>query len=235
MTFIGENSKAAPRLKDVVFGSRIDEFYKQTAELLRSLYQQCKLVHADFSEYNLLFFNDKIYVIDVSQAVEHDHPQALYFLRRDCANTNDFFRKNGANCLTIQGLFNYITDLTSQTPQEMWEKAEKTEEISDEVFKEIYIPRTLQEIQERGQNDKIFTGLTGVAEKNDEEGSEDSEESAENEDGEPKEKQKKGDVMYLGLSKQERKSKVKEDKREKRKTKIPKHVKKHKIKKHKQQ
>lgn len=28
------------------------------------------------------------YIIDVSQSVEHDHPQALEFLRKDCTNVN---------------------------------------------------------------------------------------------------------------------------------------------------
>lgn len=29
-----------------------------------------------------------MYIIDVSQAVEHDHPHALEFLRKDCTNVN---------------------------------------------------------------------------------------------------------------------------------------------------
>lgn len=29
-----------------------------------------------------------VYIIDVSQSVEHDHPHALEFLRKDCANVN---------------------------------------------------------------------------------------------------------------------------------------------------
>ena len=29
-----------------------------------------------------------LYVIDVSQSVEHDHPHALEFLRKDCTNVN---------------------------------------------------------------------------------------------------------------------------------------------------
>lgn len=28
------------------------------------------------------------YIIDVSQSVEHDHPHALEFLRKDCSNVN---------------------------------------------------------------------------------------------------------------------------------------------------
>jgi RIO kinase 1 len=30
---------------------------------------------------NLLYFRKRIYFIDVSQSVEHDHPRALDFLR----------------------------------------------------------------------------------------------------------------------------------------------------------
>lgn len=44
---------------------------------MRTLYQECKLIHADLSEYNLLYYEDKVYMIDVSQSVEHDHPKAL--------------------------------------------------------------------------------------------------------------------------------------------------------------
>lgn len=36
---------------------------------MRILFQDCKLVHADLSEYNMLYFDDKVYIIDVSQAV----------------------------------------------------------------------------------------------------------------------------------------------------------------------
>ena len=34
-----------------------------------------------------------LYVIDVSQSVEHDHPHATAFLRKDCTNVTDFFRR----------------------------------------------------------------------------------------------------------------------------------------------
>lgn len=234
MTFIGENSKAASRLKDTMFDNRADEFYRETVDLMRNMYQKCKLVHADFSEYNLLYFNDKVYVIDVSQSVENDHPQALHFLRRDCSNINDFFKRNGAQVVTVQGLFNYITDINEITEEARWETAKGTEEISDEVFRELYIPRTLQEIEESGQNDGLFKNLTGVKQESDSEEEEEGEKDSENEENssEPaaKEKNVHGDVLYQGLSKQERKNKVKSDKKEKRKSKIPKHIKKKKIK-----
>lgn len=53
---------------------------------MKKLYLRCDLVHADLSEYNLLYHNNKIWVIDVSQSLLKDHPQALRFLLRDCYN-----------------------------------------------------------------------------------------------------------------------------------------------------
>ena len=49
--------------------------------------------------------------------------------------------------------------------EERWNKASVVEEISDEVFKEIYIPRTLQEVEEVRNSDEIFKNLTGVSRK----------------------------------------------------------------------
>ena len=34
-------------------------------------------MHGDLSEYNVLYLRGALQVIDVSQSVEHDHPQAL--------------------------------------------------------------------------------------------------------------------------------------------------------------
>lgn len=236
MTFLGKDGNPAPRLKDVVFETHSNAFYIETVKLMRDIYHKCHLVHGDFSEYNLMYYNDQVHVIDVSQSVEFDHPQALYFLRRDCANINDFFKKNGASLLTIQGMFNYITDLSDMPEEERWAKAKNTEEISDDVFRELYIPRTLQELEpgDEQKNAELFTKLTGVIvgsdsnssdsnEEEEEEGSESSEEE-DTQDG-----KKHGDVLYNGLSKAERKKKVKEDKSEKRKHKIPKHVKNQKV------
>jgi RIO kinase 1 len=50
----------------------------------------------------MLYYKGEVWVIDVSQAVEHDHPMALDFLRRDCANINDFFKKKGLQVLNTQ-------------------------------------------------------------------------------------------------------------------------------------
>jgi len=112
MDFIGENSDAAPRLKDAI----VEDWnvcYEEVIIIIRRLYQRCRLVHADLSEYNLLYHKKEVWVIDVSQSVEHDHPMALDFLRRDCEIINFFFQKKGVLVLTIQSTFNYVTDITT--------------------------------------------------------------------------------------------------------------------------
>ena len=95
MGFIGEDSKPAPKLREIVENEDVSlsELYLDLLKQIRTLYQECKLIHADLSEYNLLFWKGKIYMIDVSQSIEHDHPHALDFLRRDLLNVNNFFKK----------------------------------------------------------------------------------------------------------------------------------------------
>ena len=53
---------------------------------MQIMYQKCRLVHADLSEYNLLYHMGKLVIIDVSQSVDLDHPRALVFLREDCTH-----------------------------------------------------------------------------------------------------------------------------------------------------
>ena len=53
---------------------------------MKKMYRVGGLVHADLSEYNMLWHKDQLYFIDVSQAVDHMHPKAAEFLLRDCAN-----------------------------------------------------------------------------------------------------------------------------------------------------
>eukprot|EP00758_Cryptobia_borreli_P017999 Tbor_TRINITY_DN6299_c0_g1::TRINITY_DN6299_c0_g1_i1::g.1751::m.1751/K07178/RIOK1; RIO kinase 1 len=72
MDFIGEDGWPAPRLKDVKFPSltALNRCYVDLVASMRRMFQLCKLVHGDLSEYNLLFFNGRVYIIDVSQSVE---------------------------------------------------------------------------------------------------------------------------------------------------------------------
>jgi len=96
MSFIGKDMLPAPKVKDVDLPfADMTVMYEQVVEIMKTMYTKCKLVHADMSEYNLLWHNDKTWVIDVSQSVEITHPQALEFLLRDCTNVSTFFQKKG--------------------------------------------------------------------------------------------------------------------------------------------
>jgi len=94
MEFIGPDGSPAPQMKDVELGDPqvlYDHFYTQ----LKDIYQKAGLVHADFSEYNVLMCDNEPVIIDVGQAVLNNHPMALEFLKRDLVNLNRFFKKSG--------------------------------------------------------------------------------------------------------------------------------------------
>uniref|UniRef100_A0A8C1SDU7 Serine/threonine-protein kinase RIO1 n=1 Tax=Cyprinus carpio TaxID=7962 RepID=A0A8C1SDU7_CYPCA len=161
MSFIGRDDMPAPLLKNAVLSeSKSRELYLQVIQNMRIMYNEAHLVHADLSEFNILYHNGDAYFIDVSQSVEHDHPHALEFLRKDCSNVNDFFQKHDVAVMTVRELFEFITDpsITSDNINEYLDKAmeiasERTAEdrsnqdkVNDEVFKKAYIPRTLNEV-----------------------------------------------------------------------------------------
>ena len=86
--------------------------WEECHALMRAMYHDCDLVHADFSAYNLLYHQNQLYVIDVGQAVEPSHPFAKEFLYRDCVSITSYFSKEGAtNVPTAAELFTDITGL----------------------------------------------------------------------------------------------------------------------------
>lgn len=159
MDFVGKNGIPAPLLKDVQLSlNKAKELYLECILMMRKLYNDCRLVHADLSEFNLLYHDSSIYVIDVGQSVEHDHPLALEFLRKDCTNINDYFSKKEVHTMTTKELFDFVTDPNINADnidryleklQEMrTEKANQPNsvQVDDEVFKSVYIPQRLEEV-----------------------------------------------------------------------------------------
>ncbi|KAG1330926.1 serine/threonine-protein kinase RIO1 [Cocos nucifera] len=111
MEFIGKSGWAAPRLKDAALSEdKLREGYVEIITIMRTLYQKCKLVHGDLSEYNILYFEGHLYIIDVSQAVDLDHPCALDFLKEDCVHVSDFFKKHGVAVMAVKELFDFVID-----------------------------------------------------------------------------------------------------------------------------
>jgi len=114
MSFIGEEGRPAPKLKDAA--DRMSEndlltAYGQVVEMMTQLYNVCHLVHADLSEYNILWWDKECWFIDVSQAVEPIHPNGLDFLFRDCTNICNFFSKRGLSIPASWELFSLVSGL----------------------------------------------------------------------------------------------------------------------------
>ncbi|MCJ1294907.1 protein kinase rio1 [Xylographa carneopallida] len=165
--FLGDrHGVPAPRLKDVVLEgihieSRWRSLYIQLLGYMRIMYQICHLVHADLSEYNILYHQDKLWIIDVSQSVEHDHPRSLEFLRMDVKNVTDYFRRNGVDTLSERTTFGFVTAIEGPLDQDaMAESLDKLykirpeeepeddaeREVDNEVFRNQYIPQTLEQV-----------------------------------------------------------------------------------------
>jgi len=179
MSFIGDkNGWASPRLKDAPINDpeKYMNLYLQLVKMVWKMYNQCHLVHADLSEYNLLYHKKKLYIIDVSQSVEHDHPHSSEFLRKDCSNVIDYFRKKVQHPIfTLREMFEFVikdakTIRESMDPEEVKnidndddlidlylvkfhesirdrpENYNEIHKVDEEVFKKSYIPRNLDEV-----------------------------------------------------------------------------------------
>ncbi|KAF8147308.1 RIO1 family-domain-containing protein [Mycena galopus ATCC 62051] len=111
MTFLGSSEGwASPRLKDAELpADAAAPLYEELLLAVRTLFHHCRLVHADLSEYNILYHEEHLHIIDVSQSVEHDHPSAFDFLRNDLKNVEEFFARRGVRCLGLRRAFEFVT------------------------------------------------------------------------------------------------------------------------------
>lgn len=117
MSFIGDGyDNPAPKLKDAILTeAELIYAYIEVTNIMKTMYRDAKLVHADLSEYNILWYMGRCVVIDLAQAVEPLHPAALEFLMRDCDNITSFFAKSGVPVKTKEELFFEITQLDPLT------------------------------------------------------------------------------------------------------------------------
>ncbi|KAF9437742.1 protein kinase rio1 [Entomortierella beljakovae] len=190
MGFLGDkNGWAYPRLKDAqIDEDRYPGLYFQLVKYMRIMYQTCHLVHADLSEYNILYHSRTLYIIDVSQSVEHDHPHAFNFLRMDITNVSDYFRKKRVAVMGQKELFDFITDVNlGMGDEEMDNELERIQnalpvnetvaeaekrKVDEAVFAQSYIPRHLQEVidverdvrkvLEGNTEELLYTKMTGI-------------------------------------------------------------------------
>lgn len=87
MEMIGKQGVPAPQLKEARLSpEQLNVARDQIKETMITMYTKARLIHADLSEYNILWNSGRCWFIDVSQAVTPEHPSALQFLMRDCIN-----------------------------------------------------------------------------------------------------------------------------------------------------
>lgn len=115
MEFVGENGRRYPTLIEAKPGrGPLQEIYPQVIDAVEKLYHRAKLVHGDLSEYNIFLLpGNRISLIDLSQAVRIEQPQAEQLLLRDLKNIIRFFEKNG---LEVEGYKEVFRKITGYTP-----------------------------------------------------------------------------------------------------------------------
>src|SRR5690349_16378998 len=100
MRFLGDESNA-PRLKDIDLDNP-ERYAEQALGIVEGLLEAF-IVHGDLSEYNLLLYRDRIFVIDFPQAVDLSSRPNRYkrfeeakpLLRRDLASVVRYFSQYG--------------------------------------------------------------------------------------------------------------------------------------------
>ncbi|ORE00154.1 RIO1 [Hepatospora eriocheir] len=105
-----KDNSIANRLVDVI-DNNWDDLYKKSLNILFDLYNKAKLVHADFSSYNLLVADDELYVIDLGQSIERTHLNSNSFLINDINNNNNYFKSKGVVVKDTNEIFEWITSL----------------------------------------------------------------------------------------------------------------------------
>ncbi|MEM2109276.1 MAG: serine protein kinase RIO [Candidatus Odinarchaeota archaeon] len=107
MEFIGADGKPAPLLKDVILESP-GKIYNLICDFIKLLYRKAKLVHADLSEFNIMYNGEPV-LIDMSQSVLTCHPLALDYLKRDIAVISKFFKSIGVRVMDEEDFLEEVT------------------------------------------------------------------------------------------------------------------------------
>ena len=96
MEYIGDESMAAPKLAQArLEPDALASAWAQLHANLQAL-TEAGLVHADLSVYNLLWWEGRLVLIDLPQAVEFTtNADAWDLLHRDVANVGDWFTRHG--------------------------------------------------------------------------------------------------------------------------------------------
>jgi RIO kinase 1 len=110
MQYVGDRDAAAPRL--VHAGLSRADVARAASQLVDNLERMTDagVVHADLSVFNLLWWHDELWVIDLPQAVDVTmNSDAFDFLQRDLANVASWFRSKDVAFDADQLLYDLVT------------------------------------------------------------------------------------------------------------------------------
>lgn len=96
MEFIGDETQAAQKLVQAKLSTvEVASAWEQLVDNLRAL-TAADMVHADLSAYNLLWWDGRLVVIDLPQAVQFTtNTDAFDLLHRDVSNVGEWFTRRG--------------------------------------------------------------------------------------------------------------------------------------------
>ena len=107
MDFLGDSEGPSPRLRDVEVEDP-GPIFDELLNWLRICWQEAELVHADFSEYNILWHQGEPRIIDVGQSVTKAHPNAEEFLVRDVTRLVEWAQRRGVEVDLAEAMANVL-------------------------------------------------------------------------------------------------------------------------------
>jgi RIO kinase 1 len=106
MEFVGEEGVPYPIMKDTP-PKAPRQVFESLFEAIKTLYHKAELIHADFSEYNVML-TPKPVLIDFSMATDIANPMSDELLMRDLSQLVRYFRKLGLKTPEPAELFSDI-------------------------------------------------------------------------------------------------------------------------------
>ena len=107
MEYIGDEEAPAAKLKDIEVEDPQYAF-DSLLEFLCICWNKAKLVHGDFSPFNVLWHAGEAVVIDVGQAVALQHPRAKEFLVRDVTRLVEWANKQGIEISVAEAMYEVL-------------------------------------------------------------------------------------------------------------------------------
>lgn len=96
---------------------RWNKCFDECKDILHRMYKKCHLIHGDFSEYNILYYDGKCYVIDVGQSIDLSHEDRDLYLERDVNSIISFFRSRGVETESSDELIAFIKSEIEETEE----------------------------------------------------------------------------------------------------------------------